>query len=741
MNAALALAGEWAPVVIETLIDASSDENAMVRHAAILSLGESGDPFAVPALIKAMEQDPDIRVAHSALRALRQFDFASMPEVREAFKRITGTNRDCGVPVLRSIMDQPDNSWLLCKFSRNYDDVILPELTYESAITYDYVKKQIIQWGAHGRRADSPQTGFTWLLNPVTFEWHRAKVPIEPPGVCLTKPLVFDSNRGLVVSASGSGGSHGWVMALRKRMGTSIPWVFDVQTSRWYPMYPPLFHPGGITESCGGYVPQYDMAVFFGSGQVFVYDIHFNRWLALKPPLPHPEKAGGLPGAYDPKTGRFIVLSGVDTISGSSRVWAYDIARNIWTELKTENAPPPTTASPMVYDSVNDVMLLFRHEHDRITVYVFHLRTNKWERMPSTFPCPSYGQFDAIYVPEYNVTVLSGGWEWGQSTAPAVRETWTYRYKRASVSSKTMTQLQPLKLQISNGNIKLSWDYKGEPEISGFHVYRLTGDNPLESEFTKITPVPITANEFTDFNVPPASSGYCYKVTAVLKQGGEIPFSYIAHTQPEVVRDVKCCRLHDGSVRISWSPSSGSGIIGYNIYRAKSTVEDLWCSTFSSERTLGTYEKINTEPITQLSFVDTQVRTKEVANESKWLPLYVYVVKAINSAGQESGPSPATLSIPPPPNYIKVIPREEGGYLVITNDNSMEGIKGKYLFRMNSYKSDMAFRVYGAPSPLNILPDNICLSRGDRLVYFAVNVDETNQIGHPSNEGWASNPP
>lgn len=742
MNAALALASEWDPLVVETLIDASSDENTLVRRAAINSLGESGDPMAVPTLIKAMEQDTDIRVSHSALRALRQFDFANLPEVREAFKRITGTNRDCGVPNLRSIIDQSDNSWTLCKFNRNYDDVSQPNLTYESAITYDSIKNQIIQWGAHGRRADSPQTGFTWLFNPVSLSWNRPEVQIEPPGVCLTKPLVFDSNRGLAISASGTGGSHGWVMALRKRMATSIPWIFDVHVQQWYPMHPPLFHPSGITESAGGYDPYHDMAVFFGSGQVFAYDIHSNKWLTLKPPHPQPEKAPGLSGAYDSKTGRFIVLAGVDTISGNTRVWAYDMARNIWTELKTENAPPPTTASPMVYDSANDVMLLFRHEHDRISVYVFHLRINKWERMPTIFPCPSYGQLDAVYVPNYNVVVLTGGWEWGQSTALAVRETWTYRYKRShQPSSKTTPQLQPLKLEISNGNIKLSWNLKINNEIVGFHVYRLCGENPLSAEFVKITSIPLTANEFVDTNISPGTSCYRYRVTAILKQGGEVPISCIAYSQPDVVREVRCCRLEDGNVNISWIPSSSTNIVGYNIYRAQTTIEDLWHFTFSADRTLGAYEKINTEPVTQLSFVDTQVSTKDIADESKWLPLYVYVVKAVNSLGQESGPSPATLSVPPAPRYIKVIPLEEGGYLVIVNDNYEDGIKGKHLFRMNSYKSDMAFRVYGAPTPLNILIDNNYLPEGDRLVYFVTNLDEKGQIGNPSNEGWAFNPP
>lgn len=742
MNAALALAGEWDPLVVETLIDASSDENTLVRRAAINSLGESGDPMAAPALIKAMEQDTDIRVSHSALRALRQFDFANLPEVREAFKRITGTNRDCGVPNLRSIIDQPDNSWILCKFNRNYDDVSQPNLTYESAITYDSIKNQIIQWGAHGRRADSPQTGFTWLFNPVSLSWSRPDVQIEPPGVCLTKPLVFDSNRGLAISASGTGGSHGWIMALRKCTATSIPWIFDGHLQQWYPMHPPLFHPGGIIESAGGYDPYHDMAVFFGSGQVFAYDIHSNKWLSLKPPHPQPEKAPGLSGAYDPKTGRFIVLTGVDTIRGNTRVWAYDIARNVWTELKTENAPPPTTASPMVYDSANDVMLLFRHEHNRISLYVFHLRTNKWEPMPAIFPCPSYGQFDAVYVPEYNVVVLTGGWEWGQSTAFAVRETWTYRYKRSHQPSiKTMPQLQPLKLEINNGNIKLSWNLTIDNEIVRFHVYRLSGENSLSTKFVRITPIPLTANEFVDTKISPDTTCCCYRVTAILKDSEEVPVTYIAYSQPDVVREVRCCRLEDGSVNISWSPSPSTSIVGYNIYRTQTTIEDLWHFTFSAERTLGGYEKINTEPVTQLSFVDTQVSTKDIANESKWLPLYVYVVKAVNSLGQESGPSPATLSIPPAPRYIKVIPLEEGGYLVIVNDNYAEGIKGKHLFRMNSYKSDMAFHVYGAPTPLNVLIDNSYLQSGDRLVYFVANLDEKGQIGNPSNEGWAFNPP
>jgi len=345
MNAALGLTGTGDPAALDALTAALFDSNHEVRMAAANSLGNSGDPAAAAALIKMMREDKNIRVAHQALRALRQKGYAELPAVKEAFEKVKGSERDCGVPGGASIWEQADNSWVLRKYYRTYDDTTLPNLTYESTISYDPRSRRMIQWGAHGRRADAPQTGMTWVLDPRTQRWVRPAPREEPPGTCCNRDIVTDPARSLVISPKSGMGGHGWVMSLRKYAARSVPWVYDVRKGQWYPMRP-VANPGshGMVATC--YDARCDAIIVHGARER-IYDTHANTWTTMRPPEPRPHEHSQQPSAYDPATGRFIMVADADG-RGRGRTWAYDLAKNRWTcLLYTSPSPRDRTRSRM----------------------------------------------------------------------------------------------------------------------------------------------------------------------------------------------------------------------------------------------------------------------------------------------------------------------------------------------------------------------------------------------------------
>jgi len=745
-NAAIALGGPGTahaappdPDAVDALIAACEDPAESVRVAAADSLGLIGDLPAAPALIKALQRGQSVRVAHHALRALRSRELASLPQVRTALEQARRTRRDCGAPGGPSLADQPANSFVLRCFDRDYDDLSLPNLSYESALCADGTGR-IIQWGSHGRRYDSPQTGLTWLFDVKAGNWRRPAPKQEPPGICMTRGIVCDTTRGLVMATrvpTGMGG-HGYVMYLRKFAAFSVPWVFDIAAGEWYPMRPAP-HPGsaGYVGACFDW--RNDAVLVLKNG-VQVYDTHANTWTSLAPE-PRPDVVRGCPpSAYDPVSGRLVVVTGADE-RGRAMTWAYDLAANTWTDLNSSNPPPALGDAPMIYDSANDAMLAFKRGGGRTSVYAYHPRENRWESLPAANPSPDYALFDAAYDPVNNVTVLCGGEDASCSGEPGVRETWTYRYRPAAKKTVGASNApRALRLDISSdGAVRLSWS-RPVAEAHGYHVYRGTGDHPWVADFRRITEKPLQTTEFTDPEKLGSAVHY-YRVVPVGPDGEEGFASNIVRTQPLPVREVFAARGSDGSVGLSWTCSAGPAVAGYNVYRAPAEPLDLWSEHFDPMTNAGEFVKLNDKVVEETSFADRPGDDVTPCAETSWAPFQAYVVRAVNVLGVESGPSPATLSIPAPPGPLVVVPLEDGGRLVVSGASGSAPLAGCHLYRLDCYRGDLIFRGHGAPHAGTVFVDDQTWPVGDRQAYYVVPVDELGQLGVPSSPGWGREMP
>jgi HEAT repeat protein len=734
VSAALGLSGSGAPRCVDALIAALSDKSPAVRMAAANSLGNCGDPAAAGALIKMMLGDKDARVVHQALRALRQNGYRGLKKVKLAFENLAGRAGDCGIPGGETLLAQKGNSWVLRKYYHEYDDETLPNLTYESTVAYVPGTKSLVQWGAHGRRADAPQTGMTWEFRPRTNTWIRPIPRQEPPGTCLNRDIVTDANRSMVVSPKSGMGGHGWVMNLRKYASKSVPWVYDAKKHQWYPMRAAK-NPGSHGMVAAVYDRRQDVVIVHG-GRERVYDVHRNEWTTMHPPAPRPGEKSEQPGAYDPVTARFIMVADKDA-KGRGRTWAYDLAANRWTELKPSN-PPPHGRVPMVYDSANDVMLMFMPATSRTRVWVYHLRQNKWEEAPEVYPSPSYHCSDASYDPVNNVSWLIGGWEWGHSGAVTTRETWSYRYKPGATAVSEIPGKAIFAIRDSDGKQTaiLSWKAPAKVPGQGYNVYRGEGLKPWTASWTRLTAAPIRETSFSETASLEVGQRYYYRVTAVSKDRESRP-SLIARVSPPPVRRMFVSRGVAGQVRLNWIPVSGA--TGYNIYRAAGSSADLWRKAYKYRDIAKSLKKLNPVPVKAAEFIDKPGDKLGSASESTWAPIQVYVVRAVNALGFESGPGPATLSLPTAPGPVLVARLSDGRRMVLC---PREGIamRGRHLFRMDVYKGDLIFRAAGAPESRSVFFDSQRWPIGHRRQYFVVDVDEAGQLGVPSSPAWDQTP-
>ena len=737
-GAALALGGRFVAAATEALLKLADDENAGVRAAAIQSLGLSADPQVIPVLLRLAGEDPSQSVRTEAIRSLRSRDFADHPLVQKAFAGMAAADFDAGVPDPKhpSIAHQGAHTFVLRDWTQAYEEDRVTNLTYETTMCYDSHRNRIIAWGAHGRRYDSPQTGLTWFFDVVQRTWKRLHRSRQwPNGTCCNRQIVFDPNQKLaIIPKSGGGGAtsgHGWLNGLRGNLSFSIPWVLDVVDDEWYPMRPSEDF-GSLGMVGGSYDPRHGVSVWW-NGELVAYDAGANRWLRLNPSGPAPEFSVNNSAVFDPKTGKLIVI-------GSNSTWAWDPVTNRWQDLLPSGDAAPTEA-PMVYDSVNDVMLALKEAGQQpMEVWVYHLRENHWEKLPGVNPAPRYGtMFDAAYDPENNLVVISGNESMSWSGALTARETWTYRYKPAEISRGPGSPHSARNVRVvteSEGSAKITWSAPASGNVSGYRVMRKIAENPYEGTWEPVGRTSSDQLAFSDSAVPGRKTIY-YAVTAESDPLNAGPPSVPARTAAPAPRWVSGVVTVEG-VRLRWQPSPAEDVTGYHVYRADADVRWPWHDRFDPQQQTGEFAAITDRPVSTTEFIDTGAKVQGPGSELHWPKTFAYVVRPVNRWGVEGGASPVTLALADPPGPVHEIPWLDGRRLILWSPSRCnKDLRGYHVIRMDDWHRDYAFRWQAAPVAGTAFFDDEEYPRADRRRYYVVGVDATGTIGIPSNGAWS----
>jgi hypothetical protein len=178
---------------------------------------------------------------------------------------------------------------------------------------------------------------------------------------------------------------------------------------------------------------------FYARGSTFSYDPAARAWKDLAP-ANHPGKAGGtlLWGSmcYVPHIRKVLLFGGgnVQTGRGDPGTWTYDPAANVWEELKLDEQPAPRALSPMVYDAVNQRVVLFGGDQlSQLLSDTWTFDGRRWEeKKPALAPAPRGGHA-LLWLPLAKKVLLLGGYGYESAVGyyPAVYrdrplEAWTY---------------------------------------------------------------------------------------------------------------------------------------------------------------------------------------------------------------------------------------------------------------------------------------------------------------------------
>jgi hypothetical protein len=218
------------------------------------------------------------------------------------------------------------------------------------------------------------------------------------------------------------------------------PWMYEALTGRWNRLRTGTRGPSSGHGDTLIYVPSRQQAIFIHHGDVWFYDCGENRWSPAQAEGPPPPFGIDPVSCYDPIRERVYIGGGSYPVAPQDKhaFWVYDLKRNRWVDPQPEGKPVdgsnsfPTKNAVMVYDSVNDkVLLVFHSFHDdqpeRLGIDVYDSERNRWAEPRMTVPKELGHNRQAkngFYDPDLGVVFVH--------TAGDSRDDgriWVYRYK------------------------------------------------------------------------------------------------------------------------------------------------------------------------------------------------------------------------------------------------------------------------------------------------------------------------
>ncbi len=244
------------------------------------------------------------------------------------------------------------------------------------------------------------------------------------------------------------------------------------EINEWTNMEPTVI-PGSRLDSDFAYDIKTDKLILFSGLKLpgfytdtWVYDYNSNTWTNMSPPtMPQGRNAHLM--AYDEESDRTILFSGSETGPWTwtcwNDTWVYNYNDNTWTNMSPATQPIGRTWAGMVYDKGSDRIILFGgFSRDIIyaDTWAYDFNSNEWINMtPLVQPSPRWGH-KMIYDEESDRVILFGGSVVLPAPPVAVRDTWTYDYDTNTWVNVTPSISPPALL-----NYGLAYDSKSNRTI------------------------------------------------------------------------------------------------------------------------------------------------------------------------------------------------------------------------------------------------------------------------------------
>jgi len=569
-----------------------------------------------------------------------------------------------------------------------------PRLGYEGACVWDSKHQRMIRYGGHNQGGGGEQHSEVWAFDPRTARWEFKLPNVSPPGVCCAQQNVFDPISGRYIRFSAASGGHGWQWFREIYLNDSSVWTYDLATNTWRDMRPlPTAHPKMLR--CASWDTEHQVVVVFGGEGsregTWIYEPWTNEWQRKQPATEPAHRSGGNM-AYDIRA-RVHVLFG-SQFEDDPHTWLYDLKSNTWRDAQPPEMPPTNkNDAVLTYDAAAGVVVAIvkvtnkdeeGDEAHELQTWKYDSLENRWTRLKSSIEPDQTGSRarQLLFAPQLGVCLLEN-----RPQKPSEQQVWALRLGGV-VDSSTAS-----------------------PSV---------GTRQNESSRAK---------------------------------------------KPRLVEDLSVSVLSPTKVELEWPTNPDAA--GYVVERAvvevlsedqlrrlKETTSPLEPPSIGGFRRIGRFQRITRQPLTATSYADTAINLEqrqslegEPIEEHDWhaeqidlqgreyrYAVYIYRVRAVDSAGNESGPSPARFTIPGSPQFV--FSQEDSTACKLKWQPSKEkGIIGYRVYRMDGrYNKDPISRLTTEPIEETAYTDSTAGKPTRR--YYIVAVDALGQEGHPSSPVW-----
>ncbi|MFX1254392.1 MAG: Kelch repeat-containing protein [Promethearchaeota archaeon] len=177
----------------------------------------------------------------------------------------------------------------------------------------------------------------------------------------------------------------------------------------------------------GGFQGPWTARTYFDD--TWAYDYTNNSWINLAPTSkPSPRYNPAM--TYDSLNNKLILFGGYESNGYLRDTWTYDYSTNQWTQIFPLTSPGVRHSHAMVYDSANQKVILFGGHNQQFILndtWVYDFSSNNWTQMfPQTGPSVRYGH-TMVYDPVNQKVILFGGHA-DVSYGEINNDLWTYDY-------------------------------------------------------------------------------------------------------------------------------------------------------------------------------------------------------------------------------------------------------------------------------------------------------------------------
>ena len=168
-------------------------------------------------------------------------------------------------------------------------------------------------------------------------------------------------------------------------------------------------------------------------GDTWIYDVEQNTW-EQKNPSPSPMQRSDAGFVYDESNRVFVMYGGLSHVDSDvvlDETWIYTLDTNTWTEMSPENSPPRMYGCELVYDSLNQKVLLWGGDIkdggmlDEFWCYDYP--RNTWTRIETNQKPRGRYWFQMTFDLDIGKVVIFGGSPGGDTK---LSDTWLYDYTR-----------------------------------------------------------------------------------------------------------------------------------------------------------------------------------------------------------------------------------------------------------------------------------------------------------------------